>query len=176
MHIINDNLVFDIQIQQLATHKDATIIELFASIGEDDVTATGCARRHPEDKYSEQIGIELAFARALDSLSAKLKRRANGKVKHAENEACARQRKLEQLAQVNLYSALDCYDPSCTLCNPVKTVSGFEDYDDNWSTYSGGAFAEETTPLGRILNKDTAIYKPKPKRTARQYFEDEPWG
>jgi hypothetical protein len=45
----------------------------------------GSAGRERDDKNDQTIGDDLAVARALDSLSAHLKKRANGKIRHAQS-------------------------------------------------------------------------------------------
>lgn len=74
------------------------------------LTKYGAAKRNPEDEPNPLVGELLATARALDAVSARLKRQANGLVKHADDqrvaklaEGPARQAKkeawLEQLAE-----------------------------------------------------------------------------
>jgi hypothetical protein len=48
-------------------------------------TGTGSSGRERGDKFDETVGDDLAIARALRSLAARLERRARGKVNHAES-------------------------------------------------------------------------------------------
>jgi uncharacterized protein DUF1876 len=60
--------------------KDVTVAR--ANLG--GTEAAGSARREPGDRPDAGIGADLAVARALARLSAKLNRRARGQVRHAE--------------------------------------------------------------------------------------------
>jgi Domain of unknown function (DUF1876) len=60
--------------------KDVTVAR--ANLG--GTEAAGSARREPGDRPDAGIGADLAVARALARLSAKLGRRARGQVRHAE--------------------------------------------------------------------------------------------
>lgn len=59
----------------------STIAEALAVTHEGEIRSTGEALRHPTDKDDPSIGTDLAVGRALESLSAKLLRRANGRVR-----------------------------------------------------------------------------------------------
>lgn len=45
----------------------------------------GIARKHPEDRRNKAIGEQLAVARAVEALSRKLDRQAQGAITHQEN-------------------------------------------------------------------------------------------
>jgi hypothetical protein len=49
------------------------------------ISGSGSAGREPGDKSDQSVGDDLALARSLRSLAARLERRANGKVRHAES-------------------------------------------------------------------------------------------
>jgi hypothetical protein len=48
------------------------------------VTAAGSAKREPADAYDPETGRLLATSRALEILAGKLRRQANGRIRHAE--------------------------------------------------------------------------------------------
>lgn len=65
---------------------DLFAIELEIDIGDPEpVYGVGIAKRHPIDKPDLQIGFALAYGRAYEQLARKLIKRANGRVKHAED-------------------------------------------------------------------------------------------
>jgi hypothetical protein len=70
---------------QCAQDEDVTIIELTADVwmmGSDAlgivkrITATGSAKRHPNDRPSSRIGLEVAMARALRAMADRLEKDA----------------------------------------------------------------------------------------------------
>ena len=62
------------------------------------ITARGSARRERGDKPDPETGELLATARALESLAAKLKRKARGRIRNAEFLKGAPERKAAALA------------------------------------------------------------------------------
>lgn len=54
-------------------------------------TRSGSAARQPGDKADEMVGDNLAVARALRSLAAKLERQANGKMRNNESNKAHRE-------------------------------------------------------------------------------------
>lgn len=48
-------------------------------------SSSGIANRHPDDHPDAVLGAELAIARAVSNLGAKLERRAHGHVKHNDD-------------------------------------------------------------------------------------------
>ena|ERR1700761_3270534 len=63
------------------TVAEATLVDFAGSEGV--ISGAGSAGRDHEDKFKAQAGEDLATARALRSLAARLERRALGTIKHA---------------------------------------------------------------------------------------------
>jgi hypothetical protein len=76
--------------------KDVTV----ARAALDGITATASARREPGDKPDARVGADLATARALARLGAKLERQARGAVRHAESCKADRQARAEETARI----------------------------------------------------------------------------
>ncbi len=91
--------VYNVSISVLSSH-GATVAKVgYASVYNTGipVTAAGSAKREPSDDYDPETGRLLATSRALEILAGKLRRRANGRIRHAEtvkkHRAEARNRK-----------------------------------------------------------------------------------
>lgn len=69
------------------TTRNVVAVELQVTVGNETVTTTGSAQRDPDDKPNEQIGLLLAYGRALESAGKRLLRRGNGLVEHAAHIA-----------------------------------------------------------------------------------------
>lgn len=63
-------------------------------------TGAGSSGREPGDKYDAQTGSELAIARALRSMAARLERRARGRVSHAESVKAHKAEIAERAAEI----------------------------------------------------------------------------
>lgn len=74
---------------EIISSPTATIAIVQCWLGNDFIEVTGTAKRDNEDSYDREIGEKLALGRALESLSKKLLRQANGKVKCAEDNRLA---------------------------------------------------------------------------------------
>jgi predicted DNA binding CopG/RHH family protein len=75
----------------MASTNDVSIVELECWIGDLLIVTTGSSRRFlgdgtvKGDKHNVDVGMGLAFARALKSLAAKVERQALGQSAHDEN-------------------------------------------------------------------------------------------
>lgn len=82
--------------------RDATITEVRILLGVDGeyhvLKGRGTALRAQGDAYDGRVAHRIALARALDSLSAKLKRQANGYMDHTEWVAADQARRKEENA------------------------------------------------------------------------------
>ena len=76
-------------------HNQVVIAQVNYRIGSELVVGNGVSRRHPDDKFNEQIGINLAVGRAFESLARRLLKRANGSVKSLDDAKADRARKAE---------------------------------------------------------------------------------
>lgn len=76
---------FHVGIVNEIVHRDAIAVELELHLDDDLYMATGVARRHPDDDFNREIGIKLAYSRALGSLARQLDKQASGAVKHADD-------------------------------------------------------------------------------------------
>jgi hypothetical protein len=76
---------FNVNIVNEIIHRDAIAVELELHLDDMLFLATGVARRHPDDEYNREIGVKLAYARALASFARQLDRQAQGAVKHADD-------------------------------------------------------------------------------------------
>lgn len=76
---------FQVSILNEIVHRDAIAVELELHLDDDLYLATGVARRHPDDDFNREIGIKLAYSRALGSLARQLDKQATGAVKHADD-------------------------------------------------------------------------------------------
>lgn len=60
---------------------------------------TGFATRHPDDKPNKEVGLVLAYARAVEDLSKEIKKIANFEIGKADNyrrQELSKQRKADQ--------------------------------------------------------------------------------
>lgn len=80
----------DIYKQQEIVHRDAVSVELVAYDDNEVYSVVGVARRHPTDKFSKEIGLKLAYSRALALLANKLDKQATGLMKHKEDMQAAK--------------------------------------------------------------------------------------
>jgi hypothetical protein len=64
--------------------------------GTDQLVAEGWAHREREDEFDQNVGMMLATGRALEALSKKLMKRANGLVKHHDDMREYRQERTVQ--------------------------------------------------------------------------------
>lgn len=95
--------IFSIDDYYIEITKDLAIVRIFATIEGLQTEVTGSARRHPDDKANPKIASLLAHSRALESLSNKLAKRAQGAIKHAEDtiQIKAVQRRRTTQAELN---------------------------------------------------------------------------
>jgi hypothetical protein len=82
--------------------KDATV----ARAAMDNITATASAKREPGDKPDAVIGADLATARALARLAAKLERRARGRIRNADAIKTHRRERAEAARNTAGFSGL----------------------------------------------------------------------
>ena len=75
---------------QVFKGRRATVVKVIDHI-DGELLATGESVCHPDDKYDRDIGYELAAGRALQSLSNRLVKSANGRVKQVDNDRMQRQ-------------------------------------------------------------------------------------
>jgi len=57
-------------------------------------SATGSSKRDPSDKYDREVGVNLAIGRALENLSKRLIRKAEGITKHHDDVRNDKSRRL----------------------------------------------------------------------------------
>lgn len=67
------------------TDGDVAIVVLSIEINGKKSTVTGSARRDPVDKPDPQLGLKLAYQRALEKLTSKIARQTLGKIKHNDD-------------------------------------------------------------------------------------------
>lgn len=64
---------------------DAAIAQIGLRIGGQELYASGTAKRHPDDEPNQEVARLVALERALGRLHRKVKRQADGLVKHADD-------------------------------------------------------------------------------------------
>ena len=64
---------------------DVVAVEIVTEVGSEIVRAQGVAKRDPADKFDSDTGYLLAYGRAYAALSAKLLKRAQGRIDHADS-------------------------------------------------------------------------------------------
>ena len=72
----------------LLAHHGATVVKVTYASPYDSslpLTAFGSAKREPGDAYDPETGKLLATSRALDELAAKLRKKANGRIRNADS-------------------------------------------------------------------------------------------
>ena len=69
-----------LEIASIENHNATVVSVSYVIPNEAVITATGSSRRHPDDRYDPDLGYQLAFARALESLSRKLAKRAQRRI------------------------------------------------------------------------------------------------
>jgi hypothetical protein len=93
-----------VRITMLSSH-GATVARTAYLAGSTAIVTTGSAKREPGDDYDRETGRLLATSRALEVLAARLRRKANSRIRNAEairqHRAQVRKRdKLRELAGV----------------------------------------------------------------------------
>lgn len=67
------------------THSpDCTIVEATATVGYVQYIAIGTSKRDPQDEYDPEVGVQLAFGRAVRQLGREILKNANAQVKEAD--------------------------------------------------------------------------------------------
>lgn len=74
----------EMELQVFGT-RDATIAGIVVNIEGTQYAADGTAKREPHDEDDAEIAALLAIGRALENLSNKILKRANGMVKHNDD-------------------------------------------------------------------------------------------
>jgi hypothetical protein len=93
-----------VSISVLSSHGATVAKAVYASVYNTGipVTASGEAKREPGDDYDRETGRLLATSRALEVLAARLRRKANSRIRHAEaikrHREEVRKRRQEELA------------------------------------------------------------------------------
>lgn len=64
---------------------DVTGVEIEVIINDESYVATGAAKRHPEDDHDPEVAALLAYSDALGAITRKIKRGAEGKIKHNDD-------------------------------------------------------------------------------------------
>lgn len=94
----NEAFMDTFSVRSLST-RNACITEITVVVQDQVLTARGTSRRNPEDKHVPAYGQLLAYARACESLAAKLERRGNGLLSHIEHIALQRPDQLKKSAE-----------------------------------------------------------------------------
>lgn len=81
-----------LEISSIENHNATVVSVSYVIPNEGIITATGSSRRHPDDRYDPELGYQLAFARALESLSRKLNKRAQTKIRLNDVKATHRKK------------------------------------------------------------------------------------
>jgi hypothetical protein len=76
--------VLTINLEVIGT-RDATIAGVDLLLHDEIFSADGTAKREPRDEDNREVAELLALGRALESLSNKLLKRANGLIKHQDD-------------------------------------------------------------------------------------------
>lgn len=94
-----------VSISVLSSHGATVAKAVYASVYNTGipVSASGEAKREPGDEYDRETGRLLATSRALEILAGKLRREANGRIRHADairrhHEEMKKRDKLRELA------------------------------------------------------------------------------
>ena len=74
---------------EVVSSREATIATVSFEVDGQQFLFTGTAKVDPSDRFDPAVGVELALARAFESASKRLNRRANGLVKCAEDNRLA---------------------------------------------------------------------------------------
>lgn len=82
-----------LEVSSIENHNATVVSVSYVIPGEAIITATGSSRRHPDDRYDPDLGYQLAFARALDSLARKLNKRAQTRIRLNDIAATRRKKK-----------------------------------------------------------------------------------
>lgn len=75
----------EVYVQDRVATNDVVAVRVEGYLNGETITATGSAKRNPEDSFDLETGYLLAYGRALDSLARRLLRRGNGLVKHRDD-------------------------------------------------------------------------------------------
>ena len=84
---------------------------------DENVVGEGIAKRTSKDRNDEYVGQNLALARALESLAAKVMRRANGKVRHNDDMKLQRANKRSRVVV-----GIDLAELECVEVKNLRTV------------------------------------------------------
>lgn len=77
-----------------------TVVKLTVRLYSEEFSVFGEARRNSRDNDDPEVGLKLAYGRALDKIAKKMLRQANGKIKH--NDDVRQDRKHKQLKSEQL--------------------------------------------------------------------------
>lgn len=83
--ISNQDYLEELYTDLLYVHDDVAVAEVSLWVGDELVSATGVSKRDNLDKPDHLLAALLSYGRALESISQKLLRRANGLIKHHDD-------------------------------------------------------------------------------------------
>jgi hypothetical protein len=97
-NIENDPNIEDVDVRvdlAMSTH-DVASVRLTIDVGDIRRTFTGSSKRDPRDPVDEELGMEIAFGRALSSAGHYLLRHSAGLVKHNDDVKADKLRRKEE--------------------------------------------------------------------------------
>lgn len=92
-------VIYEIVDEDITLSHDAAIARVYAYVEGRVIVATGSSRRAPSDKPDKRVAILLASARAHETMSRKLYRRAHGYIEHNDKIKAQRPIQLEKSKQ-----------------------------------------------------------------------------
>ena len=84
----------------ILSDNDATVARVLYQTGKTHVHVTGSSKRERGDSYDRETGEALALARALEKLAAKLAKKAQGRIRHADSVRRHREQIAAKRAQI----------------------------------------------------------------------------
>lgn len=107
----------NVSVSNVVNHADISAVELTVQDEYETFQVTGISKRDPLDRTNKPLGLELAFARALELAGQKLMARARGRVKHIDDIKAQKQ-------QIKVESAKKVSEPVKKVASkPAKKVS-----------------------------------------------------
>lgn len=117
---------------ELVTFQDSSHCWVGIKQGTNDLVAEGSSHREREDEFDQNVGMMLATGRALEALSKKLMKHANGLVKHHDDmREYKEQREGEKVWEI-FKGAFDRGETQVTVTPTVTETEALSIWDTLW--------------------------------------------
>lgn len=120
-HLLDLNIHINCVVRNDVTIATASVDLPIPGAIQKTVQGHGTSKRHPSDRFNEEIGIKLASGRALESLSRRLLRQGSGMVKSLDDSHKEKEKKLELTKALEVSEQLTSHSQSSpSMPNPTQ--------------------------------------------------------